>query len=104
MHHHPVALRIIGFLSSLLLTLAAYLIIVDPDAFGLKIPAAGAWILAFACVQFFVQSTCFIHLWNEKGPPWNLGIFISTLSILLIIIIGSLWIMNHLYCNMMPGQ
>jgi len=59
-------------------------------------------LLALAVVQAICQSIFFLNVLSETGPRWNLLIFISTLSIMLIIIIGAIWIMQHLDANMMP--
>jgi cytochrome o ubiquinol oxidase subunit IV len=102
MHPHALTLRIIGFVASLILTLAAYFIIVNPELFHLEIRAAIIVIFIFAVLQFIVQFVFFLHMWREKKPYWNVSIFVSTLSVLLIIILFSIWIMDHLNENMMP--
>lgn len=102
MHSETASLRIIGFLVSLLLTLGAYFIIIYPEFFHLDTEMAIAAILILAILQFIAQFIFFIKLWREKGPPWNLGVFVSTLSIILIIVLFSIWIMNRLNYNMMP--
>ena len=97
--HGTVASLSIGFVLSLLLTLSAYLIVVEhlvPDAFIVFAIAS----LAF--MQFIVQMIFFLHLDKEDGPRWNLIVFISTASIVLTVVAGSLWIMNHLNYNMSP--
>lgn len=95
-------LRIIGFVASLILTLIAFWIIVNPALFHLqKGPAIWA-IIILALIQSVVQSIFFLKLLDEKGPPWHLGVFISTLSIIFVIVFFSIWIMNHLNYNMMP--
>jgi len=99
--HTTLASRLIGFAASLLLTLAAFFIIIHPEFFHWGMQGTILAILTLAVLQFAVQSICFINLWSEKGPRWNLIVFISTISIILVIIIGSLWIMNHLNGNMM---
>jgi cytochrome o ubiquinol oxidase operon protein cyoD len=44
----------------------------------------------------------FLHLGQGKDTKWNLVIMLSTLTIVLIVVIGSIWIMNHLNYNMTP--
>jgi cytochrome o ubiquinol oxidase operon protein cyoD len=63
-----------------------------------------ALVLSFAVMQLFVQLIFFLHLGFEKGPKWNLVFFVSTVGIILIIVLGTLWIMYHLNYNMMPKQ
>jgi len=94
--------RITGFILSFIFTLGAYFIIVTPAFFHLDVDGAVLAIFILAFLQFTVQFVCFINLWREKKPFWNLGVFLSTLSIIFIVIVGSLWIMYHLNYNMMP--
>ncbi len=93
--------RVFGFVASLLLTIAAFTIIVSPELLHLKTEAAVILIFVMAVLQFTVQSFCFLHIWKEKGARWNMVVFFSTLSIILIIILFSIWVMDHLNENMM---
>ncbi len=93
-------IRIVGFASSLLLTLAAFFLAAHPDFFPVKVQTVVALLLVLAFFQATAQSICFIHLWREKGVPWNLLLFLSTIGMMIIIIVGSIWIMNHLNANM----
>jgi cytochrome o ubiquinol oxidase subunit IV len=99
--HKLLASRVIGFLASLILTAAAFLIVVRPEFFHLRPRMDILVILILAVLQFLVQSICFLNIWGEKGPRWTLLIFVSTISMVLIIIVFSIWIMNHLNYNMM---
>lgn len=92
-------LRIIGFVASLLLTLSAYWVLVS-GGFSQKMTVVTLLILAL--LQGMFQAICFLHLSMEKRARWNLAIFVSTISIIIVIIIGSIWIMDHLNYNMMP--
>lgn len=100
--HKSLTSRVIGFVSSLILTLTAFLIIVSPDFFHLKVGAAVNVIFILALLQSVAQSIFFLNIFSEKGPRWNLVVFASTISIILIIVVFSIWIMNHLDYNMMP--
>ncbi|WP_423063151.1 cytochrome o ubiquinol oxidase subunit IV [Candidiatus Paracoxiella cheracis] len=55
-----------------------------------------------AILQFLAQVFFFLrlHVKNEKGRM-NLMSFVFTILILLVIVLGSLWIMYHLNYNMM---
>jgi cytochrome o ubiquinol oxidase operon protein cyoD len=97
---HALSSRITGFVASLLLTFAAYFIIVNPEFFNFDVSTSVVIIFILALIQSLVQLIFFIHVWNEKGPLWNLGIFVSTVSIIFIIIFFSIWIINHLNYNM----
>lgn len=101
--HGVVGSYIIGYLLSILLTIWAYVLVVNfqtlfsPNILILLVSL-------FAIVQFIIQLTFFLHIWQEKKPFWNLLVFISTIGIILIIVVGSIWIMNHLNYNMTPKQ
>lgn len=93
---------LIGFGASLVLTIASYLLVVG--GWQMPIEILIALVICFAVMQLFVQLIFFLHLGFEKGPRWNLAFFISTVAIILLIVLGSLWIMYHLNYNMMPRQ
>ncbi len=97
---HELSPRIIGFIFSLLLTILAYFIIIQPDFFYMNNKTAAIVIFVLAIIQSIVQLVFFITVWKEKGTLWNLGIFISTVSIIFIVVFFSIWIMNHLNYNM----
>ncbi len=88
--------RLIGFITSLIFTLAAYFVI------RYQMQYATIILLTLAALQVIAQSIFFLHILSEKGPRWNLHVFISTIAIVLIIVGFSIWIMNHLNYNMMP--
>lgn len=102
MHSQSLTLRFIGFVASLILTFLAFLIFFRPDFFHLDMKTNIALILILAVLQASFQSICFLNILSEKGPRWNLVVFASTLSIIVIIILGSIWIMHHLDYRMMP--
>lgn len=91
-----------GFLGSLLLTLLAYMLVVNHALHGAELIAA---IVATAIVQLLVQLRFFLHLGKESKPRWNLTAFLFMLMVLVILVFGSLWIMNNLnYHTMTPEQ
>lgn len=92
--------RLFGFLLSLLFTLVAYFIILSPASFKLDHFKATISIIALGIVQAAFQLIFFLDLAREKRPRWNLIVFASTLSIIVIVIVGTLWIMHHLNYNM----
>lgn len=96
--------RIMGFAVCLLLTLLAFILIGYPGAFHLTTSEVILVIVNLAVLQAIVQSIFFLNLFGEKGVRWNVGVFLSTLSIIFVIIFFSIWIMDHLNYNMMPMQ
>lgn len=97
---HEISIRLTGFLASLVLTLLAYALIVSPNLFGLSLQTALTVIITLALLQSLVQLIFFIDVWKEKERLWNLSVFISTVSIIFIIIFFSILIMNHLNYHM----
>ncbi|HYV33431.1 MAG TPA: cytochrome o ubiquinol oxidase subunit IV, partial [Candidatus Limnocylindria bacterium] len=87
-----------GFIISILLTLAAYFAVVK------HFPNVLLIILTLAIAQLIVQLIFFLHL--NKGPDktWNFIVLASTVGIVLILVVGTIWIMYHLNYNMTPGQ
>lgn len=98
--HHTLSLRVTGFIASLILTLSAYFIILHPEFFNINVKTAVIVIFTLAIIQSLVQLIFFINVWKEEGPLWNLSVFISTVSIIFIIIFFSIWIIDHLNYNM----
>ena len=98
---------IVGFLLSIILTLISYF------AVSLHINSAHEFIshevlitlvIVMAFSQLIVQLIFFLHLLHESSPRWNLIFFVSTFSLVLIIMAGTLWIMGNLDYNMIPAQ
>jgi cytochrome o ubiquinol oxidase subunit IV len=59
-------------------------------------------ILGLALIQLLVQLIFFLHLGKGQDSTWNLVVFLTTVSLVLLIVVGSLWIMDHLNTNMTP--
>jgi len=91
-------LYVTGFVLSISLTIAAYLMVVNHTLSKWQLVYAIA-VLAF--IQFLVQLIFFLHLGREMKPRWKLGVFLSMVLIVLIVVIGSLWIMDSLNYRMM---
>jgi cytochrome o ubiquinol oxidase operon protein cyoD len=87
-----------GFLLSLFLTLLSFFTVTHKLLEGWKLLAA---ISIFSIYQAFVQLFLFLHLGKKEKPRWNLILFIFMALILLTILLGSLWVMNHLDYRMM---
>jgi cytochrome o ubiquinol oxidase operon protein cyoD len=51
-----------------------------------------------------VQVVFFFNLNDEKKPKWNTMAFLFMMLIVLIVVLGSLWIMTNLDYNMMPDE
>jgi len=90
-----------GFLLSLVTTVAAYVVVTERAYSKQGIIAAVA---VLAITQFIVQMLFFMHLGQEKGPRWKLLVLLFMTGVVVIIVVGSLWIMGHLDYNMMSEK
>ena len=105
-HHHEMHIEkhgtiksyIIGFVLSIILTLIPYYMVVNHAVSASYTYMA---VLVFAILQFLVQVIFFLHISEEKGYKWNLSALIFTIIVLVILVLGSMWIMYNLDYNMM---
>ncbi len=91
---------LIGFSACIILTAISFLLV------GLKL-LPGTILIGAIVLLALIQAVCqlyfFLHLGHEEEPHWKTLIFYCMLMILLIIAIGSLWIMFDLKERVMPG-
>jgi cytochrome o ubiquinol oxidase operon protein cyoD len=92
---------ILGFISSIVLTLASYFLVVNQS---LNRTTLIAIILVLALVQFTLQLVYFLHLGTERKPRWKFLVFTFMVSVVLILVIGSIWIMDNLNYHMLTGH
>ncbi len=91
-----------GFILSLLLTLEAYILVAYHILSDQLLIVA---VTTAAVVQLVVQLVFFLHLGSESKPRWKVLAFLFALMVLLIVVFGSLWIMNNLnYHIMSPSE
>lgn len=89
----------LGFILSIVLTFASYLLVVKNVFTGLSLHLA---IIGFAIVQMIAQLVFFLHLGKGAKLKWNLVIFFYMLLALVILVFGTLWIMYNLDERVMP--
>jgi cytochrome o ubiquinol oxidase operon protein cyoD len=90
---------ITGFLLSLLLTLTAYFLVsrhVATHHTAIAHSVLVFMIVGLALTQLLVQLIFFLHLDTESKPRWNFTILMFAATVLVIVVFGSLWIMNNL--------
>jgi cytochrome o ubiquinol oxidase operon protein cyoD len=88
-----------GFLASVILTALAFWLVMG------KVYAPGATlalILALGSVQIVVHVIYFLHMNTKSQAGWNILALMFTLTLVVITLAGSLWVMYHLNQNMMP--
>lgn len=99
--HGTLRSYVIGFISSLILTIISFLLVVTAY-FPAKILTYS--ILALAIIQAIVQLRFFLHVGQEAKPRWESVVFYFMVLILLIVAIGSLWIMYDLDYRLMSNM
>jgi cytochrome o ubiquinol oxidase subunit IV len=99
--HGTVKSYLIGFVLSVILTAIPFGL-----TMGHVLPAASLVpvIVLLAVVQILVHLYFFLHMNASSSQVWNNAAFVFTVLIVVILIVGSLWVMYHLNSNMMPGM
>ena len=89
----------VGFVLSVILTAAAFWVVIDhvmsPDA-------TVATIAILAAVQVVVHLVCFLHLNFSSEQRWNVTAFAFAILVVFVVIVGSLWIIHNMTERMMP--
>ena len=88
----------IGLICSLILLGVMYTLVKTQS---LPRPFLTSAIMGLAFLQASVQLVCFLHLGSETSPFWNTLLFLFMLAIMLIVVIGSVYIMYNLNYHMM---
>lgn len=87
---------VVGFVLSIIATLIAYILVVDhvwPK------DVLVYFVMGIAVVQLVIQAVFFLHI--GRGSKLKLVTFVFALLVVLIIVVGSIWIMNNLDYTMM---
>ncbi|CAN5375428.1 hypothetical protein BH10PAT4_BH10PAT4_3470 [soil metagenome] len=87
---------IVGFILSILTTLIAYLFVVN-NVWPMQILIYV--VMGLAVVQLIIQAVFFLHI--GRGSHWKIITFAFAILIVLMVVVGSIWIMNNLNYNMM---
>lgn len=95
----PVWGYVSGFIFSVLLTVDAYIMAAFHLFTGQVLVIS---LIGLALVQLVVQLIFFLHVGQDKQSRWNAVFLLSTISIILILVVGSLWIVYNLNYRMMP--
>lgn len=97
----------LGFVFSIALTMTAFVLVEVHVHYAHEVLSHHfliPMILSLAVVQLFVQLVFFLHLDRESRPRWNLMLAVFAALVVLIVVIGSLWIMSNLNYRMMSSQ
>ena len=98
--HGSVKEYVIGLLLSIVLTALPFMsLMYDLFSPGLTLTI----ILVCAVAQMFVQLVFFLHMNSSSEQIWNTTSAVFIVLIVAIVVIGSIWIMEHLNHNMLMG-
>ncbi len=96
--HGTVKSYIVGFIISLVLTIIPFVIVAKHLFSDITMYIT---IGVFALAQLLVQLVFFLHLSPKSHARWNLNVFIFTFLVVMILVLGTLWIMVNLDYYMM---
>lgn len=105
----PVSLAayVTGFVLSLGCTLAAFTLVeihVRSHHTTYTHPFLIGATAALAFLQFLVQLFFFLHVGRETRPRWKLLVLLFMVTVVSILVFGSIWIMHNLNYRMTPQQ
>ena len=89
---------VIGFLLAIILTAIPFALVMTHTVAGTPVVIG-----IFAVAQILVHVVYFLHVNTSEEQHWNLMALLYTGLMVFIVLGGSLWIMHHLYVNMVPG-
>lgn len=92
---------VIGFIVSVLLTAASFLMVILKLFTGRLLIYT---LIGLALVQAIIQLLFFLHVGQEAKPRWETVVFYFMVMVLLIIAFGSIWIMNDLNDRVMSNM
>lgn len=91
--------QFIGFVTSLVLTVAVYRMVTHHELTDFLLTIT---IFVLGIIQALLQLFFFLHLGMESKPQWGMITFLFTALVILIVIGGSMWIMQNLNYDLMP--
>lgn len=95
--HGTVSSYLVGFVLAVILTVIPfYMAMTGTPNFYI--------LVVFAVVQIIVHVVCFLHINSSPAQRWNLMTFIFAIATILIIVIGSVWVMENTMRNMMTDK
>jgi cytochrome o ubiquinol oxidase subunit IV len=97
--HGTVKAYLIGFIGSVILTALSFLLVMAHLLSGYALIGT---LCVLAIIQAAVQIRFFLHVGEEPRPRWETGMFFFMLVLLLIVLIGTLWVMFDLHSRVMP--
>lgn len=99
--HGTLYAYLMGFVFSLILTGSAFFLVAErllPDSTLI------VTIIGLGIMQATAQVLFFLHVGQEDKPRWETLVFLFMILVLLIIVVGTLWIMFDLHHRLMPSM
>ncbi len=102
LEHKTAESYVVGFILSLIFTFIPYYMVVNKTVTG---SALLYTILGFGVLQMLVQIIFFLHLGRGPKPFYNVGFYVATVGAIIVVVGGSVVIINNLHYNMsVPDQ
>ncbi|WP_273369014.1 cytochrome o ubiquinol oxidase subunit IV [Alicyclobacillus herbarius] len=90
-HGHGPWMHVIGFVISIILTLAALWLVLSH---AMRPEPLFATIMILAVLQILVQLFFFMHILDRRGPAWHVWMLMLAFVFAFVVIAGSIWIMT----------
>ena len=98
--HGTLRSYVTGFVLSVILTAIPFWLVMG-NILGSTLTTSIV-IMAFAAVQIVVHMIYFLHMNTKSEGGWTFIALVFTLTLVVITLVGSIWVMYHLDQNMMP--
>lgn len=100
-YHGTLTAYLMGLFGSLILTLTSFYLVWTSALAKTTL----IWtVIGLAIIQAAIQLVFFMHLGKEEKPRWETISFFFMLACVIIIVLGSLWIMYDLNNRVMSGM
>lgn len=100
--HGSLRAYLVGFLLSVFLTAIPFWLVMSKTIGSPTVTVIV--IMIFATAQILVHMTCFLHMTPRVEGGWSLTALGFTVTLVVVTLVGSVWVMYHLNTNMMPGM
>lgn len=99
--HGTITSYVAGFVLSLIYTLIPYYLVVNHR---FSTSALVTTIISFGIAQMIIQVVFFLHLGRGPKPFYNVVFFFATVGLIVVVVGGSIFIMDNLHYNMTPAE
>lgn len=98
--HGTIGGYVTGFILSVVLTAIPFWIVWS-NVFDSTV-VTSVVVMAFAIVQIFVHMIYFLHMNTKSEGGWTFIALVFTMTLVIVTLVGSIWVMYHMDRNMMP--